>query len=117
VYGPGTPGTLFGCLHLPACPAGPDLRSVPCCQVPTLQELHGVVPCMVAPTKIIAGLGLSLGMDILEAPGESRGAHSAVHRELGPSETDVQRRASLFTDVSSCAALCTLLTIVGFQAP
>ena len=25
--------------------------------------------CMVAPTKIIVGLGLSLGIDILEAPG------------------------------------------------
>ena len=32
-------------------------------------ELHGLRPCMVAPTKIIAGLGLSLGIDILEAEG------------------------------------------------
>ncbi|KAJ1443049.1 Metalloenzyme [Sesbania bispinosa] len=32
-------------------------------------EKHGLWPCMVAPTKIIAGLGLSLGIDILEAPG------------------------------------------------
>lgn len=32
-------------------------------------EKHGLQPCMVAPTKIIAGLGLSLGIDILEAPG------------------------------------------------
>ncbi|KAL6521679.1 hypothetical protein OROGR_018248 [Orobanche gracilis] len=31
--------------------------------------MHGLKPCMVAPTKIIAGLGLSLGIDILEAPG------------------------------------------------
>lgn len=38
-------------------------------QVPTFQEQHGLVPCMVAPTKIIAGLGLSLGIDILDAPG------------------------------------------------
>ncbi|KAH1238568.1 2,3-bisphosphoglycerate-independent phosphoglycerate mutase 1 [Glycine max] len=30
---------------------------------------HGLWPCMVAPTKIIAGLGLSLGIDILDAPG------------------------------------------------
>ncbi|XP_061362088.1 uncharacterized protein LOC133305861 isoform X2 [Gastrolobium bilobum] len=30
---------------------------------------HGLWSCMVAPTKIIAGLGLSLGIDILEAPG------------------------------------------------
>lgn len=38
-------------------------------QVPVFEENHGLRPCMVAPTKIIAGLGLSLGIDILEAPG------------------------------------------------
>lgn len=32
-------------------------------------DIHGLRPCMVAPTKIIAGLGLSLGIDILDAPG------------------------------------------------
>ncbi|XP_047317501.1 probable 2,3-bisphosphoglycerate-independent phosphoglycerate mutase [Impatiens glandulifera] len=38
-------------------------------QVPSFEKKHGLWPCMVAPTKIIAGLGLSLGIDILEAPG------------------------------------------------
>lgn len=38
-------------------------------QVQTFLENHGLRPCMVAPTKIIAGLGLSLGIDILQAPG------------------------------------------------
>ncbi|XAR51580.1 Phosphoglycerate mutase (2,3-diphosphoglycerate-independent) [Bertholletia excelsa] len=38
-------------------------------EVPPFVEKHGLWPCMVAPTKIIAGLGLSLGIDILEAPG------------------------------------------------
>ena len=38
-------------------------------QVPPFEKKHGLWPCMVAPTKIIAGLGLSLGIDILEAPG------------------------------------------------
>lgn len=38
-------------------------------QVPPFINKHGLWPCMVAPTKIIAGLGLSLGIDILEAPG------------------------------------------------
>lgn len=37
--------------------------------MPTFLEQHGLRPCMVAPTKIIAGLGLSLGVDILDAPG------------------------------------------------
>ncbi|KAJ4819590.1 hypothetical protein LUZ62_032156 [Rhynchospora pubera] len=38
-------------------------------EVPSFGKNHGLAPCMVAPTKIIAGLGLSLGIDILEAPG------------------------------------------------
>lgn len=38
-------------------------------EVPPFVQKHGLWPCMVAPTKIIAGLGLSLGIDILEAPG------------------------------------------------
>ncbi|KAJ7974220.1 2,3-bisphosphoglycerate-independent phosphoglycerate mutase [Quillaja saponaria] len=38
-------------------------------EVPPFMDKHGLWPCMVAPTKIIAGLGLSLGIDILEAPG------------------------------------------------
>ncbi|KAF2908160.1 hypothetical protein DAI22_12g163000 [Oryza sativa Japonica Group] len=38
-------------------------------EVPAFETKHGLAPCMVAPTKIIAGLGLSLGIDILEAPG------------------------------------------------
>ncbi|KAK1440748.1 hypothetical protein QVD17_06579 [Tagetes erecta] len=38
-------------------------------EVPAFEKKHGLRPCMVAPTKIIAGLGLSLGIDILEAPG------------------------------------------------
>ncbi|KAK2359693.1 putative 2,3-bisphosphoglycerate-independent phosphoglycerate mutase [Trifolium repens] len=38
-------------------------------EVTPFVEKHGLSPCMVAPTKIIAGLGLSLGIDILEAPG------------------------------------------------
>ncbi|KAG0478114.1 hypothetical protein HPP92_012833 [Vanilla planifolia] len=38
-------------------------------EVNPFEKKHGLLPCMVAPTKIIAGLGLSLGIDILEAPG------------------------------------------------
>jgi len=38
-------------------------------QVTPFLDKHGLWPCMVAPTKIIAGLGLSLGIDILDAPG------------------------------------------------
>lgn len=38
-------------------------------EVPSFEKQHGLWPCMVAPTKIIAGLGLSLEIEILEAPG------------------------------------------------
>ncbi|XP_050269910.1 uncharacterized protein LOC126713977 [Quercus robur] len=38
-------------------------------EVPPFEKKHGLWPCMVAPTKIIAGLGLSLAIDILDAPG------------------------------------------------
>ncbi|CAI5478963.1 unnamed protein product [Closterium sp. Yama58-4] len=37
-------------------------------EVPSFRERHGMQACMVAPTKIIAGLGLSLGIDILHVP-------------------------------------------------
>ena len=37
--------------------------------MPSFAEKHGLKPCMVAPTKIIAGVGLSLDIDILDAPG------------------------------------------------
>ena len=45
--------------------------------------------CMVAPTKIIAGLGMSLGIDRLEAPGttgELSGCDSihSVHEHTSP---------------------------------
>lgn len=37
--------------------------------VPTFEERHGLHGAMVAPTKIIAGLGASLGMRLLSCPG------------------------------------------------
>ncbi|XP_031094373.1 uncharacterized protein LOC115998853 [Ipomoea triloba] len=45
--------------------------------VPQFEKIHGLWPCMVAPTKIIAGLGLSLGIDILEAP-EATGDYQTI---------------------------------------
>ncbi|RZC25609.1 hypothetical protein D0Y65_004343 [Glycine soja] len=40
-------------------------------QVTPFLNRQGLWPCMVAPMKIIVGLGLSLGIDILDAPGET----------------------------------------------
>ncbi|KAK9817062.1 hypothetical protein WJX72_008993 [[Myrmecia] bisecta] len=42
-------------------------------------ERHGLRACMVAPTKIIAGLGMSLGIDRLEAPGTTGDYRTQFH--------------------------------------
>ena len=53
--------------------------------------------CMVAPTKIIAGLGMSLGIDRLEAPGTTGqlGRPVSIHSVSG-------------THFPSAAMFCTL---------
>ncbi len=61
------------------------------------QDKHGMRACMVAPTKIIAGLGMSLGIDRLEAPGTTGqlGRPVSIHSVSG-------------THVPSAAMFCTL---------
>ncbi|KAI3919361.1 hypothetical protein MKW92_008272 [Papaver armeniacum] len=54
-------------------------------EVPPFEEKHGLWPCMVAPTKIIAGLGLSLGIDILEAPGATGDYRTLLTSKATPS--------------------------------
>lgn len=65
-------------------------------EVPPFEEKHGLRPCMVAPTKIIAGLGLSLGIDILEAPGAT-----GDYRTLLTSKSTAIARA-LSAPLNSC---------------
>ncbi|KXZ52807.1 hypothetical protein GPECTOR_8g193 [Gonium pectorale] len=48
-------------------------------RVPSFQRRHGMRPCLVAPTKIIAGLGMSFDIDALEAPGATGSYLSAFH--------------------------------------
>lgn len=53
---------------------------------PPLQEFkerHGLDACMVAPTKIIAGLGMSLGIRVLEVPGTTGDYRTLFHRQAG----------------------------------
>ena len=38
-------------------------------EVTPFRERHGLRACMVAPTKIIAGVGITLGIDVLDCPG------------------------------------------------
>ncbi|RUP49427.1 metalloenzyme superfamily-domain-containing protein [Jimgerdemannia flammicorona] len=40
-----------------------------CIDVPSIRQLHGFKGFMIAPTCIIAGLGMTVGMDILNVPG------------------------------------------------
>lgn len=44
--------------------------------VPTFEEIHGMKPFMIAPTCIIAGLGMSLGFDLVKAPGATGDYHT-----------------------------------------
>lgn len=45
------------------------------------QVRHGLRGCMVAPTKIIAGLGMSLGLEVLEVPGTTGDYRTLFHRK------------------------------------
>lgn len=44
--------------------------------VPAFADVHGMKPFMIAPTCIIAGLGMSLGFDLVKAPGATGDYHS-----------------------------------------
>lgn len=46
--------------------------------VETFEQRHGLRACMVAPTKIIAGLGMSLGVDCLSVPGATGAFCSSI---------------------------------------
>ena len=46
-------------------------------------ERHGLRGAMVAPTKIIAGLGLSLGLELLACPGATGDYRSDFGAKVG----------------------------------
>ena len=46
--------------------------------VEAFQTRHGFHACMVAPTKVIAGIGCSLGIQILQAPGATGDYHTKL---------------------------------------
>ncbi|KAH7479511.1 2,3-bisphosphoglycerate-independent phosphoglycerate mutase [Phytophthora ramorum] len=55
--------------------------------VPTFTEMHGLTPFMIAPTCIIAGLGMSLGFEIATAPGATGDYHTNL---LSKAETALE---------------------------
>ncbi|TMW68629.1 hypothetical protein Poli38472_006097 [Pythium oligandrum] len=56
--------------------------------VSTFQEVHGMKPFMIAPTCIIAGLGMSLGIELLKVPGATGDYHTNL---LNKAEAALQK--------------------------
>lgn len=72
---------------------------------PLLQEFkerHGLAACMVAPTKIIAGLGMSLGIHVLQVPGTTGDYRTLFHRQA---------------QTLACAPVCARCSLSLFMAP
>ena len=46
--------------------------------VEDFRDRHGFGACMVAPTKVIAGIGASVGMEVVEAPGATGDYHTKL---------------------------------------
>jgi 2,3-bisphosphoglycerate-independent phosphoglycerate mutase len=55
--------------------------------VPTFEEIHGMKSFMIAPTCIIAGLGMSLGFELIHAPGATGDYHTNL---ISKAKTAVQ---------------------------
>lgn len=45
-------------------------------QVPSIEQLHGLRSFLIAPTCIIAGLGMTVGMDIIKVEGATGDYHT-----------------------------------------
>jgi 2,3-bisphosphoglycerate-independent phosphoglycerate mutase len=45
-------------------------------QVPSIEEVHGLKSFLIAPTCIIAGIGMTVGMDLLNVPGATGDYHT-----------------------------------------
>ena len=63
---------------------------------------HALNACMVAPTKIIAGLGMSLGMQHLQAPG----ATGACAGPLSFERSGLHQEATFLPPILGLRALC-----------
>lgn len=47
-----------------------------CISVPTIESRHGLKSFLIAPTCIIAGIGMTLGMDLIQVPGATGDYHT-----------------------------------------
>jgi len=66
-------------------------------EAPTFQERHGLKPFLIAPTCIIAGLGMSLGIDILKAPGATGDYHTNLNSKADTLVSEVTKEGSPYT--------------------
>ncbi|KAF5840262.1 2,3-bisphosphoglycerate-independent phosphoglycerate mutase-domain-containing protein [Dunaliella salina] len=73
-------------------------------RVPGFQAMHGLRGVLVAPTKIIAGLGMSFDIDQIEAPGTTGYYNSAFHNKSSTiCDALTWELKGQATDVASCA--------------
>lgn len=66
-------------------------------EAPTFQEKHGLKPFLIAPTCIIAGLAMSLGIDILKAPGATGDYHTNLLSKAETLVKEMTREDSKYT--------------------
>jgi 2,3-bisphosphoglycerate-independent phosphoglycerate mutase len=71
--------------------------------VQPFRERHGLRGAMVAPTKIIAGLGLSLGLELLACPGATGDYRSDFGAKVGLLWTQAARLV-VFTTLNHAAS-------------
>ncbi|GAA5806453.1 hypothetical protein HPULCUR_011987 [Helicostylum pulchrum] len=50
-----------------------------CIDVPSIEQLHDLKSFLIAPTCIIAGIGITVGMDLLNVPGATGDYHTNFH--------------------------------------
>ena len=73
---------VYNSTHLALCASRDRIAVQP------FHERHGLRGAMVAPTKIIAGLGLSLGLELLACPGATGDYRSDFGAKVGLLDSD-----------------------------
>jgi len=66
-------------------------------EAPKFQEKHGLTPFLIAPTCIIAGLAMSLGIDIIKAPGATGDYHTNLNSKAETLIKEMTRDDSKYT--------------------
>ncbi|KAI8071678.1 2,3-bisphosphoglycerate-independent phosphoglycerate mutase-domain-containing protein [Gongronella butleri] len=62
-----------------------------CLDIPSMEELHGWKSFMIAPTCIIAGIGMTAGMDLLHVPGATGDYHTDFNAKARAAIANIQQ--------------------------